>query len=99
MNFHEDQAYNDYARYEEGEHGTRLETKFKVDRLYYHMLVTYKDILQETEKSVLLDLMNDVKLWVPKKICREWNYDRKTVQVHCSTLRKIIATHEAKANN
>ena len=59
------------------------------DPLFYHSKVTFEKLEHETASSFLLKI-NGHKLWIPKKICRKFNLDSKTVYIHTETYLKII---------
>ena len=78
---------DDAENYEYG--SGRSCSHFKSDRDYYHKPIKFTKLMNETEKSYLIDY-EGLNLWIPKKICRYEDFDKCTMKVHRHILSQII---------
>ena len=69
--------------------GSGLRTPTPTNHNYYHCTMVFDSIEYETEKLILFRFKDKPDLWIPRKICKEFNLDLKTVLVHTEILRKI----------
>lgn len=72
--------------------GRSRSTSAPYDPLFYHSKVIFDRVYAESEKSYCLIIQGE-SIWIPKKICRKFNLESKTVYVHSSTYVKILRKH------
>jgi hypothetical protein len=75
-----------------------VDRPFVPDPLYYHMTLTDCSLAAETEKSYLVNCGGKAKLWVPKKICKNVDWEHGTLMVHHPTFKKILEKYHEDTN-
>jgi hypothetical protein len=78
---------DDAENYEYG--GDRSCSPFEGDKDYYHIQIRFTKIVNETDKSYLIEYDGE-NIWVPKKICRYEDFDKCIMKVHRHIFSQII---------
>ena len=93
---HEGDAWDSYEQgLEDQEPGYSSPRRFsKHDPLHYHQKISFKAMTDANPQFVRLKLMNDIEIWLPRKICKLWNTG--TVYVHRNTYNTILLKERRK---
>ena len=72
------------------------EPSFNRDPLYYHRLLTFKEIKHNTDKAVLIVTEEGEEQWLPLSICKQLK--STSVYVHRATYRSITGEEKLKCH-
>lgn len=64
--------------------------------LFYFTKMSYVSIVAETEKAHLIELRDNVEVWFPKSLCKEWDFENKTVYIYTKVLKKNVKEWKIK---